>query len=98
MHSLGVIEIAAGNIPLAIQHIKHAIDETPDVPGLRCQFHATLSTAYRLGGDVQAALAHATTAMQLMDAHGRPEEGEHEVRLAYAQALYATGAVMRRDA
>jgi tetratricopeptide (TPR) repeat protein len=93
MHYLAVIEIAAGNFAASIQHSRDAIDATPDVPGLRCQFHSTLSTAYRLGGDTQAALAHASTAMQLMETHGRPEEGETEVRLAYAEALYATGSV-----
>jgi hypothetical protein len=51
-----------------------------------------MSNAYRLAGDPVSALSHARTAMQLMETHGRPEEGESEVRLAYAEALHATGA------
>jgi hypothetical protein len=90
-HYLAVIEIAAGNYAAAIQHAHAAIEATPDVPGLRCQFHATLSTAARLAGDIPAAIDHAALAMRLMETHGRPEEGEREVRLTYAEALSATG-------
>jgi tetratricopeptide (TPR) repeat protein/predicted Ser/Thr protein kinase len=92
-HYLAAIEIAAGNFEAAMEHSREAIDATPDVPALRCIFHGRLSNAYRLAGDPTSALVHARTAMQLMETHGRPEEGESEVRLAYAEALHATGAV-----
>jgi tetratricopeptide (TPR) repeat protein len=90
---LAFIEIAAGDFATAIRHAREAIDGSPDVPALRCTFHATLSTAYRLSGQAEYALAHARTAMQMLEQLGRPEEGEANVRLAYAEALYATGAI-----
>jgi tetratricopeptide (TPR) repeat protein/predicted Ser/Thr protein kinase len=89
---LAVIEMADGNFAAAMAHLRAAIDSTPDLPQFRVQFHGTLSRAYRLAGDPVSALSHARTAMQLMETHGRPEEGEAEVRLAYAEALFATGA------
>ena len=51
------------------------------------------ANALVLAGDAAAALTEATTAMRLMDTHGRPEEGEMIVRLAYARALHAHGRV-----
>lgn len=33
--------------------------------------------------------------MEMMDTHGRPEEGEMIVRLAYARALHASGDIDR---
>ncbi|MDB4956768.1 MAG: protein kinase [Myxococcales bacterium] len=90
---LALIELIAGNFELAKQHAGEAIEATVDMPVLRCHFHATMSTACRLAGDPISALSHARTAMQLIETHGSPEEGEAEVRLAYAEALHATGAV-----
>jgi serine/threonine protein kinase/tetratricopeptide (TPR) repeat protein len=85
---LAMIEIAAGDFAAAIAHARAAID----VSALRSTFHATLSSACRLSGQADDALAYARTAMQLMEQHGQPEEGEAQVRLAYAEALHATGA------
>jgi tetratricopeptide (TPR) repeat protein len=94
-HYLAVIELAAGNHPSAIEHSRLAIEGAADQPSLRSQFHATLARVYFSAGDAAASLAHARTAMQLMETYGRPEEGEAEVRLAYAEALQATGATQR---
>ena len=36
-------------------------------------------------------VAHATRAVELVGIHGRPEEGDAAIRLAYAYGLHATG-------
>ncbi len=92
---LALIEIAAGNHAAAIAHARDAIAAASDKPGSLCGYHGTLSMAHRLARDPGAALAEAEKAMHLIATHGRPEEGESAIRLAYAEALHATGA---RDA
>ena len=89
---LAQIEIAANDAPAAMVLARAAVEATPDAPALRSQFHATLANAYRLAGDLSAALAHAKIGHDLLESHGPPEEGEGEIRLAYAEALHATGA------
>ncbi len=89
---LAVIETLAGDYPAAIRCARESIALAIDMPALRTQFEATLSNACRLGGDAREALVHASTALELMEEHGRPEEGEQLTLLAYAEALHATGA------
>ena len=86
---LGVIEHLAGNHDAAIRYGLEAI-EGGTIP-LTCVYHANLAIAYLAAGNATSALAFATTANDIMAEHGRPEEGEHDVRLAYAEALHATG-------
>jgi predicted ATPase len=88
---LAEIEIAAGNAEAAMRYAGEAIAIDADQPGFQCVYRARLATAYLLADDPASALAEATTAMQLMDSHGRPEEGEAVVRLAWARALHANG-------
>ena len=90
---LALIEIAAGNHAAAVRHARDAISAAHDKPGSLCGYHGTLSHAYRLAGFASHALDAANEAMRLIATHGRPEEGEVAVRLAYAEALHATGAV-----
>jgi hypothetical protein len=56
-----------------------------------CIYHATLATAQLRSGDPAAALASALIAVELIAAHGTPEEGEAGVRIIYAEALHAAG-------
>jgi hypothetical protein len=37
-------------------------------------------------------MVEAKAAMEIIAVHGRPEEGDNDARLAYAEALHATGA------
>jgi tetratricopeptide (TPR) repeat protein len=90
---LAVIETMAGNYPLAIRYANEAIALTADAPGLRCQSHAAKSIACRLAGEHAKALDEAVLAMRIIEEHGRPEEGDADARLAYAEALHATGAI-----
>ncbi len=92
-HYLALIELAAGDLGKALAHARDALAAAPDVPALQISFHATMSTASRIAGDPGNALAHATRGMELMASHGPPEEGASALRLAYAEALYANGAL-----
>jgi tetratricopeptide (TPR) repeat protein len=86
------IEIMAGNYGVAIQYTLDAIALAHDSPTLQCMFRATMSFACAHAGDPISALAHAKIAIDVIAVHGRPEEGDNDVRLAYAEALHATGA------
>src|SRR6185369_9537748 len=88
---LAEIELVAGDAAAAIRYAHEAIATDSDQPGFQCVYRARLANAHLLAGDTTAALAEASTAIQLMATHGRPEEGEAVVRLAYARALHANG-------
>lgn len=90
LNYLAKIETAAGNFAVAIRHANEAIEVGAETATL-CNYYATLATAQLRAGDPAAALASATTAMELVATHGTPEEGEASVRLAHAEALHATG-------
>ena len=89
---LALIEIDAGNFARAIEYVSDAIATGGDMQSALSPYYATASTACRLAGDAAGALAHARRALELIAIHGRPEEGEAAIRLAYAHALHATGA------
>jgi len=89
---LAEIELAAGNALAALVYAREALALDADQPAFHCLYRARIALAHLLGGDPAAALDEATQAMQLMETHGRPEEGENMVRLAHARALHATGA------
>ncbi len=86
---LSAIELGAGNADAAMRYAREAIDLDADQPGNQCVFRARLASAQLLAGHATTALEEAQTAMQLMETHGRPEEGEAVVRLAYARSLHA---------
>ncbi|HEX5061945.1 MAG TPA: protein kinase [Kofleriaceae bacterium] len=88
---LGIIEIEAGNFAEAIRYVTDAIDNGGDMQSALTSFLATASTACRLSGDNAGALSHAKRALELIALHGRPEEGEAAIRLAFAHALRASG-------
>ena len=74
-------------------YAREALATDSEELGFHCVYRARIATAHLLAGNAQAALDEATQAMQLMETHGRPEEGEMVVRLAYARALHAVGDV-----
>jgi tetratricopeptide (TPR) repeat protein len=86
---LAEIEIAAGKPEVAVRYADEAIQIDADQPSFHCVYRARLASAYLLADDPRPALEEATTAMQLMETHGKPEEGEAVVRLTYARALHA---------
>jgi len=88
---LAEIELVAGNADAALQYAREAIATDSEEPGFHCVYRARIASAHLLAGKAAAALEEATQAMELMETHGRPEEGEMVVRLAYARALHATG-------
>lgn len=88
---LAEIELAAGNAEPALTYAREALVVDADEPGFHCVYRARIAAAHLLAGDTAAAVDEATQAMQLMEVHGRPEEGEMVVRLAYARALHASG-------
>src|ERR1041385_6076958 len=60
-----------------------------DKPASLCIYRGPLAWALRHAGQITEALAEANEAMRLVASHGRPEEGESLIRLAYAAALHA---------
>ncbi len=88
---LALIELAAGNPRAAIDYARGAVEAASDKPASLCNYKGTLSLALRAAGDARAALDEATEAMALVERHGRPEEGEFAIRLAYIDALRETG-------
>ena len=87
----GEIELTAGNAARALTYGREALAIAVDQPTFPCAYRARIASALLAAGDAPAALAESTEAMQLMDLHGRPEEGEMGVRLAHARALHANG-------
>lgn len=59
LHLLGVVAFQAGNVAQAIQLIRHAIEQSPDV----ALFHANLAEMYRRIGDLANAIHHARQAI-----------------------------------
>ena len=88
---LAEIELCAGNAGAALRYARDAIALDADQPGFHCVYRARAAIALLLAGDAASALTEATTAIGLMETHGRPEEGEMVVRLAFARALHANG-------
>ena len=86
-----LIAIDAGDFAEAIRFVTDAIETGGDMQSALSPYLATASTACRLAGDAAGALAHATRAIELIAIHGRPEEGDAAIRLAYAHALHANG-------
>jgi len=91
MNYLALIELAAGNHAAAIAHARDAIATASDKPAALCIYRGTLAWALRHAGQIPEAMAEASEAMRLVASHGRPEEGESLIRLAYAEALHAAG-------
>jgi serine/threonine protein kinase/tetratricopeptide (TPR) repeat protein len=89
---LALIEIDAGLYARALAHVTDAIETGGEMQSALSPYHATASTACRLSGDTTGALAHGARALELLELHGRPEEGDIGIRLAYAHALRASGA------
>src|SRR5262249_24470892 len=75
----------------ALRYARDALAIDAEQPAFHCLFRARVALAALQVGDAASALTEATTAMRLMDTHGRPEEGEMVVRVAYARALHANG-------
>jgi tetratricopeptide (TPR) repeat protein len=90
---LAQIETEAGNFTAALALANEAIEMSGDMQSALSPYHATASIACRLSGDLPGALTHAKRSIELLQEHGRPEEGDVMNRLAYAHALRATGAV-----
>jgi tetratricopeptide (TPR) repeat protein len=88
---LAEIELAAGDATAALTYAREALAIDADQPSFHCVYRARIAAAHLLAGDARAAYAEAASAMHLMEVHGRPEEGETVVRLAYARALQAIG-------
>ncbi|HUS30680.1 MAG TPA: protein kinase [Kofleriaceae bacterium] len=88
---LAEIELTAGNAAGALAYAREALVVDAEQPSFHCVYRARIANAHLLAGDSAAALDEAKQAMELMERHGRPEEGEMVVRLAYARALHATG-------
>jgi hypothetical protein len=88
---LAQFALAAGDLAVARRHSELALAGTHDVPALQITFCGTASRLARAVGDSAGALGHAARAIELMSAHGPPEEGALAVRLAHAEALHAAG-------
>jgi tetratricopeptide (TPR) repeat protein len=88
---LSQILLLAGDFAAAEKAAGEAIDALEAFPPTRALALAALADARLHQGRTTEALAAARDAMSLLDALGKLDEGEAQVRLVYAEALAATG-------
>jgi tetratricopeptide (TPR) repeat protein len=88
---LSMTEFLAGDYPAAEHHARGALESTSDKPSLRPFALALLARACLAQGFVPEALTFAEEAYASIDAKTPVEDGEASVRLAYAEALAASG-------
>lgn len=88
---LAMILALGGDTEGAEAQVRQAIDVLSGHPPARAQALATLARILVLAGRPDDAVAPATEAMELLEAHGGIEEGESLVRLEHAVALNAAG-------
>ena len=92
-HYLALVELAAGDLAAAAHRVDASLAMGADSPAMQIGWLPTRSLVRRLAGDPAGALHDAEAALALAAQHGRPEEGDAAMRLAYAEALHATGAL-----
>jgi tetratricopeptide (TPR) repeat protein len=80
-----------GDLDGALREARAAVDAVTGAPPLLGDAVATLSEVERLRGDATAALETAKRAMAALEAAGKTAVGEAAIRLAYIEALRATG-------
>ena len=90
---LSMTEYLSGNYPAAEEQARGAVESTTGKPTLRPFAEALLARARLAQGFVVEALTLARTAYAAVesDAQGAMDDGEASVRLAYAEALAASG-------
>jgi len=88
---LSVTEFLANNYLEAERHARSAVESATDKPPLRPFTLALLARARLAQGFVNEALALAKDAYEAIDSKVPLEDGEASVRLAYAEALAASG-------
>jgi len=88
---LSMTELLAGDYPTAEGLARGAVNSTIDKPTLRPFSLALFARARLAQGFVDEALALAKEAHAAIDAKLQVEDGEATVRLAYAEALVASG-------
>jgi tRNA A-37 threonylcarbamoyl transferase component Bud32/tetratricopeptide (TPR) repeat protein len=88
---LARIQLAAGDARASALSAREAVTKLGGHQGLRANALATLSSACLAMGDVPGALASAGEAKAALDEAGSLEEGEALVRIAWTEALHASG-------
>ncbi len=87
---LAIANLLAGDLEGAHREASAAVSGLTFSP-LRAQALSTLATVEMRLGKLEQALAHTREAMDLLQKLGGLEEGESNVRLAWAEALHASG-------
>ncbi|MBI4511586.1 MAG: protein kinase [Deltaproteobacteria bacterium] len=90
---LATIRAMAGEREEAAREAACAVDILTASPPLRAHALATLAQIELMDGNDAQALEAAREAMHLLETLGKIDEGDALVRLVYAEALQATGAV-----
>jgi hypothetical protein len=88
---LSQILVLAGDFARAEQVAHGALETLEAFPSTRALALAALADARLRQGRVEAGLAAARDAMSLLDALGKLDEGEAQVRLAFVEGLAASG-------
>jgi tetratricopeptide (TPR) repeat protein len=88
---LSMTEYFAGDYPAAEGYARGAVENTMDKPSMHPFALALLARARLAQGFVDEALAFAREAYAAIDTKMQIEDGEVSVRLAYAEALAASG-------
>ncbi|MQA99097.1 MAG: AAA family ATPase [Actinobacteria bacterium] len=91
-NTLGVIELADGNVDAAVGHLEQSLvaSEELEDPSARIAALNNLASAYRLGGGPEQALVHARAALELCSQQG-DRHREAALHSNVADLLHATG-------
>jgi serine/threonine protein kinase/tetratricopeptide (TPR) repeat protein len=88
---MALIHSLRGELDVALGYARAAIDGSADFPGIQAYALATLAGLLLIQDKPEAALLSAQRAMDTLDRLGGVEEGESQIRVVYASALYSAG-------
>lgn len=88
---LAIIESLRGDIGSAIEHTESAVVGSGRFPGVQAYALAMLASLLLIKNQAEASLIPAQRAMELLERLGGVEEGEAQIRVVYAHALYENG-------
>jgi tetratricopeptide (TPR) repeat protein len=96
---MALINSLRGEVDAAIELAERAVEGSPDFPAVNAYAHATLAGLLLVKDQPAAALSAAEEAMGILERLKGVEEGESQIRVVHASALYAagsTGEALRR--
>lgn len=88
---LAIIESLRGDVGTAIEHAEIAVVGSGRFPAVQAYALAMLASLLLIKNQGEASLIPAKRAMEIVEGLGGVEEGEAQIRVVYAHALYENG-------